>query len=65
MEFISAEAKEYGFLVFSDDEEHITDDLGDFIDDSTQPQEDVSFYRTVTTAKIIRSFLVRHVILWR
>ena len=65
MEFISAEAKEYGFFVFSDDEEQITDDLGDFIDNSTQPQEDVSFYRTVTTGKIIRNFLVRHVILWR
>lgn len=65
MEFISAEAKEYGFFVFSDDEEQITDDLGDFIDNNTQPQEDVSFYRTVTTGKIIRNFLVRHVILWR
>ena len=40
MEFISAEAEEDGPLVFSDDEEDekTTDELVDFIDDSTQPQ---------------------------
>ena len=49
MELISAEAEEDGLLVFSDDEEDekITDELDGFIDDSTQPQEDVSFYRQV------------------
>ena len=47
MEFISTEAEENGPLAFSDDEEDekTTDELDDFIDDSTQPQEDVSFYR--------------------
>ena len=47
MELISTEAEEDGPLVFSDDEEDekITDKLDDFIDDSTQPLEDVSFYR--------------------
>ena len=47
MESLSAEAKEDGPLVFSDDDEDekITDELDKFIDDSTQPQENVSFYR--------------------
>ena len=47
MEFISAEAEEDRPLVFSDDEkdEKTTDELDDFIDDSTQPQEVVSFYK--------------------
>ena len=47
MEFISADAEEDGPLVFSDDEEDekITDELDDFIDDSTQSQEDVRSYR--------------------
>ena len=41
MEFISTEAEEDGSPVFSDDEEDdqkITDELDDFIDDSTQPR---------------------------
>ena len=47
MEFISAEAEEDRPLVSSDDQkyEKTTDELDDFIDDSTQPQEDVSFYK--------------------
>ena len=47
MESVSAEAKEDEPLVFSDDDEDekITDELDKFIDDSTQPQENVSFYR--------------------
>ena len=47
MELISAEAEEDGPFVFSDDEEDekIKDELDNFIDDSTQPHEDVSFYR--------------------
>ena len=47
MKFITAEAEEDRPLVFSDDEEDekTTDELEDFIDDSTQPQEDVSFCR--------------------
>ena len=36
MEFISREAEE---------REKITYELGDFIDDNTQPKEEVSFYR--------------------
>ena len=54
MEFISAEAEEDGPLVFSDDEEDekITDELDDFIDDSTQLQEDVSFYRQLDPSNI-------------
>ena len=47
MEFVLAEAEEDEPFVFSDDEEDekITDELDNFIDDSTQLQEDVSFYR--------------------
>ena len=47
MESISAEAQEDRPLVFSDDkkDQKTTDELEDFIDDSTQPQEDGSFYR--------------------
>ena len=45
MEIISNEAVEDGPLVFSvDEEEKITDELDDFIDNSSQPDEDVSFY---------------------
>ena len=69
MEFVSVEAKEDGPLVFSDDEENekITDELDDSIDDSTQPQEDVSFYRQLDSNNIknIQNFMVRHVILLR
>ena len=69
MEFVSVEAKEDGPLVFSDDEENekITDELDDSIDDSTQPQEDVSFYRQLdpNNIKNIQNFMVRHVILLR
>ena len=47
MEFISADAEEDRPLASSDDQkyEKTTDELDDFIDDSTQPQEDVSFYK--------------------
>ena len=47
MDFILNEAEEDRTLVFSDDEEDekVTDKLDDFIDDSTQPQEDITFYR--------------------
>ena len=40
MEFISTEAEEDGSPVFSDeeDDEKITDELDNFIDDSTQPR---------------------------
>ena len=69
MEFVSVEAKEDGPLVFSDDEENekITDELDDSIDDSTQPQEDVSFYRQLdpNNIKNIQNFMIRHVILLR
>ena len=45
MDIISNEAVEDGPLVFSvDEEEKITDELDDFIDNSSQPDEDVSFY---------------------
>ena len=30
---------------FSDDDEKTNDEMDDFIDDSEQPMEDVSFYR--------------------
>ena len=49
MEFIETESVESNNqqpLVFSDNkEEKITDELYDFIDNSDQPGEDVSFYR--------------------
>ena len=47
MELISAEAEKDGPLVFSDDkeDEKIKGELDNFIDDSIQPHEDVSFYR--------------------
>ena len=49
MEFIETESVESNNqqpLVFSDNkEEKITDELYDFIDNSEQPGEDVSFYR--------------------
>ena len=45
MEFISNEATEDGLLIFSDDkeDEKITDEPNNFIDNSPQPEEDVSF----------------------
>ena len=46
MEFISKLAVEDRLLVFSDDEEEkITNELDDFIDNGPHPDEDVSFYR--------------------
>ena len=41
-------------MVFSDDEENeiITDELNDFIDNSDQPWEDVSFYRQLDILNI-------------
>ena len=50
MEFTDHEATEYpaenNQLVFSDNEEAITnDEMEDFIDNTDQPKEDVSFYR--------------------
>ena len=55
MEFISAEAEEDRPLVFSDDDkdEKTTDELDDFIDDSTHPQDDVSFYRQLDPNNIV------------
>ena len=47
MDFILNEAMDGRPLVFSDDEEEekTTDELGNFIDNGLQPEEDVSFYR--------------------
>ena len=46
MEFISKLAVEDRPLVFSDNEEEkITNELDDFIDNGPQPDEDVRFYR--------------------
>ena len=50
MEFIdhgaTEEHAESNLLVFSDDEEELTnDEMEDFIDDIEQPKEDPSFYR--------------------
>ena len=50
MEFIDMEATEDSQenqpLVFSDDDEEMTnDEVNNFIDDNEQPMEDVSFYR--------------------
>ena len=47
MDFILNEATEDGYLVFSDNEEEekITDELDDFIDNRPQPDENISFYR--------------------
>ena len=50
MEFIDHEAtedpSENNSLVFSDDEEEImNDEMEDFIDDTDQSRDDVSFYR--------------------
>ena len=55
MEFIETEAVEGNQpLVFSDDEEEekITDELDDFIDNSEQPWEDVRFYRQLELLNI-------------
>lgn len=49
MEFIDHEAIEESIknqsLTFSDDDEVKNDEMEDFIDDTDQPREDVSFYR--------------------
>ena len=56
LEFIETEAVESNNrqpLVFSDDEEEkITDGLNDFIDNSEQPGEDLSFYRQLDPLNI-------------
>ena len=39
-------------MVFSDDDEKITDELDDLIDNIEQPQEDVSFYRKLDPLNI-------------
>ena len=54
MKFISNETMEDGPLVFSDDEEEekITHEINDFIDNGPQPEEDVSFYRQLDPANI-------------
>ena len=54
MEFISNEAVEDGPLVFSDNEEEekITDEQDNFIDNGPQSDEDVSFYRQLDHAKL-------------
>ena len=54
MEFISNEAVEDGPLVFSDNEEEekITDEQDNFIDNGPQSDEDVSFYRQLDHANL-------------
>ena len=46
MDFIFNEATEDGYSDFCDNEEEekITDELDDFIDNRPQPEEDISFY---------------------
>ena len=58
MEFIDTEAtedfQENQPLVFSDDDEEMTnDEINNFIDDSEQPREDVSFYRKIDRDNLI------------
>ena len=54
MDFILNEATEDGYLFFSDDEEEekITDELDDFIDNRPQPDENISFYRQLDPENI-------------
>ena len=54
MNFILNEAAEDRPLVFSDDEEEekITDELDDFIDNGPQPEEDISLYRQLDPENI-------------
>ena len=54
MDFVLNEATEDRPLVFSDyeEEEKITDELDDFIDNGPQPEEDISFYRQLDPGNI-------------
>ena len=54
MDFISNKAMEDRPLVFSDDEEEkkMTNELDDFLDNGSQPEEDVNFYRQLDPANI-------------
>ena len=54
MDFTLNKATEGKPLVFSDDEEEekITDELDDFIDNEPQPEEDISFYRQLDPENI-------------
>ena len=54
MDFILNEATEDEHSFFSDDEEEekITDELDDFIDNRPQPGEDISFYRQLDPENI-------------
>ena len=54
MDFISNKAMEDRPLVFSDDEEEkkMTDELDNFLDNGSQPEEDVNFYRQLDPANI-------------
>ena len=54
MEFISNEAEVDGSPLgfFDDDEEKETDELDDFINNSTVPEDDVSFYRQFDPARM-------------
>ena len=54
MDFILNEATEDRPLVFSDDEEEekITDELDDVIDNGPQPEEDISLYRQLDPENI-------------
>ena len=45
MEFILDEAEQDGPKLQFSDEEDVTDDISDFIDDSNIPEESISFYR--------------------
>ena len=58
MEFIDMEAtedfQENQPLVFSDDDEEMTnDEINNFIDDSEHPRKDVSFYRKIDPDNLI------------
>ena len=54
MDFISNKAMEDRPLVFSDDEEvkKMTNEIDDFLDNGSQPEEDVNFYRQLDPANI-------------
>ena len=54
MDFVLNEATEDRPLVLSDyeEEEKITDELDDFIDNGPQPEEDISFYRQLDPENI-------------
>ena len=54
MDFILNEATEDGYSVFCDNEEEekITDESDDFINNRPQPEEDISFYRQLDPENI-------------